>query len=206
MSIRATSETPQERARRIFHAIAPVYSLFFRMQRRTYRAILSRMADRVGLRAGASVLDVGCGTGALCSVMAERGLRVTCAEPVERMLAVGRSKRENRSVTFVKADALEGLPFPDRSFDFVLASYVAHGMPAGERKLFYRELRRVAGGLVILQDYNQTRAFLTDVVERMEGGDYFGFIEHVGRELDEAFSHVEVVNVGPRSAWYICRP
>lgn len=206
MSIRATSEEPRARARRIFHAIAPVYSLFFRFQRRTYRSVLAKMADEVGLAAGASVLDVGCGTGALCSVLAERGLRVTCAEPVERMLAVGRSKPENHSVTFVQADALDGLPFADRSFHFVFASYVAHGMPAAERRLFYRELRRVAGGLVILQDYNQNRAFLTDVVERMEGGDYFGFLENVGRELDEVFSHVEAVDVGPRSAWYICRP
>ncbi|MDY0289656.1 MAG: hypothetical protein RBR15_12595 [Sphaerochaeta sp.] len=39
-----------------------------------------------------------------------------------------------------------------------------------------------------------------------EGGDHFRFIKGCITELMACFSHVRVVNVDTRAAWYICTP
>jgi hypothetical protein len=63
---------------------------------------------------------------------------------------------------------------------------------------------RITKNYVILQDYNENRGLLTNVIECMEGGDYFYFIKHVKEELLENFGQVMVIDVGPKAAWYIC--
>ena len=199
------SSEQKDRSKRIFHRIAPIYSLFYQYQKREYQRVFQKMASMLDLQSYKTVLDVGCGTGALCSVFSEAGFAVACAEPVERMIAIGRSKEENKSVNFVLADALQGLPFPDKSFNIAISAYVAHGMKPEARSRLYDEMSRVSINLVILHDYNQNRSLLTNIVERMEGGDYFGFIKNVRSELKEHFQNVQVEDVGTRSAWYICR-
>ena len=188
-----------------FHRIAPIYSLFYEHQKREYRRIVRKMSKILDLPSFESVLDVGGGTGALCSVFDEAGFTVTCADRVERMLAVGRDREENKSIRFTLADVLEGLPFPDKSFDIVISAYVAHGMQPEDRLVLYNEMSRVSKKLVIFHDYNQNRSLLTDIAERMEGGDYLGFIQNVTTELKEYFKNLQMEDVGPRSAWSICR-
>ena len=52
-----------------------------------------------------SVLDLGCGTGALCCALAERGHRVTGVDPAAAMLAVARSKRYAERVEWIECSA-----------------------------------------------------------------------------------------------------
>lgn len=151
------------------------------------------------------VLDVGCGTGALCQVLAEKGLQVTGVEPSRGMLEVARKKLAKEQVSLDLGDALEGLPYEERSFDLVVASFVAHGLKAPERNALYREMARVKASSVLLFDYNAKRSRLTDVVEYLEGGDYFHFIQVAQKEMAAHFSQVVVQDAGPRSAWYWCR-
>jgi SAM-dependent methyltransferase len=68
------------------------------------------------------VLDVGCGDGALASVLAHRGARVTGLDANPRMLAAARARAEAASVALdlVHGHA-EALPFPDGAFDRVVA-------------------------------------------------------------------------------------
>jgi len=51
------------------------------------------------------VLDLGCGTGTLCCALAERGHRVTGAEPAPAMLAVARTKPHAEQVEWVESNA-----------------------------------------------------------------------------------------------------
>jgi hypothetical protein len=74
-------------------------------------------------------------------------------------------------------------------------------------------MSRVAKHYVIIHDYNANRSVLTSLIEYLEGGDYFYFIKHARRELqeckaelDRCFSQVEVIQVGKRANWYICTP
>ena len=197
----------------LFNLIAPVYNLFFRRQKKSYANIIEQMKGELDLKKYQTVLDVGCGSGALCAAMSEIGLSVTGVDSAENMLLFAKSKPENKNAVFILANAVEKLPFEDKRFDFSTASYVAHGLTKEQRKLLYSELGRVSKFCVIIHDYNQKRSLLTTIVEWLEGGDYFRFIRSAQSEMKDCvsqmracFSEVRQVDVGAKAAWYICTP
>ena len=120
------------------------------------------------------------------------------------MLNVGKSKQENNKVKFINASIIDDIQFKDKSFDISISSYVAHGLNKQERKDMYLQMKRISKEYVIIFDYNDSRALLTDIVEFMEGGDYFNFIKNAKEEMEEIFDEVRVINVDIRSAWYVC--
>jgi len=189
----------------LFNSIAGVYGWFHRYQMKRFSSILDQHAEAVGLSSIRTICDVGCGTGALCAVLAERGFAVTGVDPAEKMLEVAKRKSVSPNVEFLQADALEGLPFVDDRFDLVFTSYVAHGMDSAKRKRLYAELMRVASRAVIVHDYNEERAVLTTCIEWLEKGDYFGFIKRPKAEMEEVFPSIEAIRVGKRACWYVCR-
>lgn len=197
----------------LFNTIAPIYGLFFERQKRKFREVLYRVGPKLNLPGFRTILDVGCGTGALCSVLQEEGLEVTGIEPAEKMLSIAKRKTRGQDIRLLQANVLDGLPFADSSFDISIASYVAHGLLPDERKRLYKEMGRVTREYVVIYDYNQKRSALTSLVEWMEGGDYFRFIRSAEKEmrgcvseLRSCFSEVKVVNVDVRAAWYVCTP
>jgi len=190
----------------LFDLIAPVYGLFFHHQRQQYAQVLERAAGVVDLSGFHTAVDIGCGTGALCSVLKEKGLQVTGVDAAGRMLAIARRKPENRGIEFVQADVLKGLPFPDKSFDVAFSSYVAHGLKAPQRKVLYEEMGRLAREYVIIHDYNDRRSPWTSLAEWLEGGDYFRFIRQAEREMAACFTELRVIPVGERANWYVGKP
>ena len=197
----------------LFNTIAPVYGLFYQKQKQRYREIVRHAARELNLVGNESILDVGCGTGALCSVLHEAGFSVTGVDPAQNMLAVAKRQPENEDIRFLQANALEQLPFADKSFDLSIASYVAHGLQKSERMKLYAEMRRITKVKVILFDYNQNRSLTTSLVEWLERGDYFRFIknpkgemESCVSEMEKCFSEVRVIDVDKRAAWYVCTP
>jgi ubiquinone/menaquinone biosynthesis C-methylase UbiE len=151
-------------------------------------------------------LDVGCGTGALCNSLSKKGLEVTGIDASEKMISIARKKSAENKITFVQASVLEGLPFDDKSFDLSISSYVLHGMKEADRRKVYEEMTRISKHRVIFHDYNQKRALHTDIVERLEGGDYFHFIQYAKAEMANSFKQIQVINVDLHAAWYICTP
>jgi len=77
------------------------------------------------VRAGESVLDVGCGTGVAAVTAARAGARVTGLDLTPQLL---QEARENAriaqlpEITWTEGDA-EALPYPDASFDVVLSQF-----------------------------------------------------------------------------------
>jgi len=197
----------------LFNFIAPIYGLFFQLQRQSFGKAVARAEPVLNLARHDSVLDVGCGTGALCSVLREKGLVVTGIDPAVNMLRIARNRPETEGVDFMCGDVLSRLPFGDKTFDFSIASYVAHGMPREDRKRMYREMGRVTRRSVIIHDYNQNRSPPISLVEWLERGDYFRFIRHAETEMRECmadmqtcFSAVQVIPVDKRAHWYVCTP
>ncbi len=197
----------------LFNTIAPIYGLFFNRQKRKFSEVIDRVKPELNIPSFRTILDVGCGTGALCSVLHQKGLEVTGIEPAEKMLSIAKRKTKGQDIRLLQGNALTGLPFEKNTFDVAIASYVAHGLLPEERKRLYKEMGRVTKEYVIIYDYNQKRSPLTSFVEWMEGGDYFRFIKGAEKELKDCvtelkscFSEVRVVNVDVRAAWYICTP
>jgi ubiquinone/menaquinone biosynthesis C-methylase UbiE len=104
----------------------------------------------------ARVLDVGCQTGALACVLAERGATVTGVEPEDWVLEAARLRAEGWGVeaTFRTA-AGESLPFEDRAFDVVTFVDVIEHCRDADACL--REIARVLapGGLAYVYGPNR---------------------------------------------------
>lgn len=190
----------------VFDLIAPIYGMFYNYQIRHYIEVLNGPLSTMNLSQYKNVIDVGCGTGALCFVLSQMGLQVTGVDPAQKMLQVAAKKQENKGIAFVQASALERMPFENKSFDFSIASFVAHGLKENDRKAMYTEMSRISKHLVILIDYNENRSPFVNVIESLEGGDYFHFIKNAQREMKEVFGEVHIVNFRSRGACYICKP
>ncbi len=190
----------------LFNFISPVYGLFYNSQKKKYRTSLEKVKKDFDISSFNSVIDVGCGTGALCSVLNETKISVTGVDPAKRMLNIGARKEENKDIEFVQAGTNSMLPYDDKKFDISIASYVAHGIKADKRKSLYLEMSRVSKRYVILYDYNSNRGFFTNIIEWAERGDYFNFIKNVKSELNENFKSVKIIDVDVRAALYICEP
>ena len=94
------------------------------------------------------LLDVGAGTGRLSVVAAARGWEVTALEPDEDMLEVARGRGTGSTVVWVPGGT-PGIPFPDRTFDHAVASFVVNHVASPRRAL--RDIARVVvpGGRVV---------------------------------------------------------
>jgi len=86
-----------------------------------------RFADFAGVSGGQTVVDVGCGPGALTAELVRRlgPDSVTAVDPSEPFVAAARER--NPGVRVEQAPA-ERLPFPDGVFDAALAQLVVHFM------------------------------------------------------------------------------
>lgn len=98
---------------------------------------------------GATVLDAGCGEGDLSMRMAKRGCLVTGSDLSAPNVAACKeyAAQEGVTATFVEGD-VERLPFPDKSFDYVVSSHVLEHIPDFVQGV--RELNRVARKGVIV--------------------------------------------------------
>jgi ubiquinone/menaquinone biosynthesis C-methylase UbiE len=127
-----------------FEVPAEAYDAFMG---RYSRHLAAQMADLAGVAAGQTVLDVGCGPGALTTELAARvgPEAVTAVDPSEHFVLALRDRVPGVNVQRASA---ESLPLPDDGFDAALAQLVVHFMADPVAGL--REMARVtrAGGAV----------------------------------------------------------
>jgi ubiquinone/menaquinone biosynthesis C-methylase UbiE len=112
---------------------------------------------------GASVLDVGCGEGYVLDELRARG-----ATDVQGVDIV--DIRRNKDYAFRLYDGLT-LPFPDRSFDVVVLSFVLHHVPDDRKLALLEEALRVSRGKVVVVEDTPTTAF-DRVMNRRHGESY----------------------------------
>src|SRR5579862_2420874 len=110
--------------------------------------------DRMGIKPGARVLDVACGTGNSAIPAAKAGAKVTGVDIATNLLAQARKRvtDEHLDIRFDEGDA-EDLPYPDRSFDVVVSMFGAMFAPRPERVA--AEFLRVCrpGGVIAMANW-----------------------------------------------------
>lgn len=193
----------KEKSIKLFDRLSPFFGRAYGRQRKQYSRIFQSMVQ-CNLSHFSTILDVGFGSGAMASVFADMRLKTYAVDRSMGMLKVAKQKLVHNKVNLVLADAVDGLPFPENSFDVVIAAFVAHGMQAEERLKLYAEMKRVGKHLFILHDYNGKRSLIYSLAEFLEGGDFFNFTRVIKDELMDYFGNLEIVNTDKMSCCYVC--
>jgi SAM-dependent methyltransferase len=115
-------------------------------------ASLEQTLRRLELRPGERILDVGCGTGVLLSLLSESAptVHLSGVDPVPEMLEVARQRLAKAVV--LKSGFAEGLPFSNQIFDVVISTNAFHYFRKPVAAL--EEMARVLskGGRVVITD------------------------------------------------------
>jgi SAM-dependent methyltransferase len=134
MDVSSSSMPDQSRVARRFTALEAAgwserAGVYDRLTARITLALAGPLLDAARVGAGTRVLDLGCGTGVVCGLAAERGALPTGADVAPGML--GEARRRYPELSFVEADAV-ALPFDDGSFDACVGGFVLNHLPAPE--------------------------------------------------------------------------
>ncbi len=130
--------------------------------------------ELIGEVRGQRALDVGCGTGRYCALLAQRGATVTGVDPSQGMLEQARRKIGAGRRFEVYQGTLEEAGLPDEQFDLVVSALVMSHLPVLEPTL--REGARVLrpGGRMVISDIHPFWP--------VAGHDYVEFFDPSGQE------------------------
>ena len=113
-----------------------------------------------------NVLEFGCGVGNACRALARQFPRAKIAgcDPSAESIAAAR-ERSGPEIEYAVSD-VERLPFPDASFDLVVAACVFHHIAPGEQARWASELARVLrpGGQLAFFEHNPRNPLTRRVV------------------------------------------
>ncbi|MBM2615798.1 methyltransferase domain-containing protein [Actinoplanes sp. LDG1-06] len=127
-----------------------------RRQAAIWQQATGRLLDLAGLSPGDRCLDVGCGTGAVMELMAERGGRVT---GIDLDVELGEKAAAAAGGTFVAADLeADDDAVPPESFDLVYGRLILLHMndPVAALRRMWRWV--APGGKLVVQDYDMDSA------------------------------------------------
>jgi len=173
MTAERDSLLPAEDNRRMFDRIARRYDLLNRclslgMDRSWRRRAVAALAPR----AGATYLDVGCGTGdvALEALRQAPGARVVGIDPATAMLDIAAAKvREACLATWISLQAGDAtaLAFADASVDGVISAFCLRNITRRARAL--GEMRRVLrpGGRVVILELTSAESAVVRLAQRV---------------------------------------
>ncbi|MFN8346659.1 MAG: class I SAM-dependent methyltransferase [Spirosomataceae bacterium] len=128
-----------------FHFLTPLYDWFIHLTMPEMK-IKQRLIEQAGLKASDQVLDFGCGTATLLLLLEEvcPDCHITGLEIDRRMASIATKKLQQRksACRLVKYDG-GSLPFPDRTFDKVLSSWVFSQMTPAQKSKAFCEINRI---------------------------------------------------------------
>jgi putative AdoMet-dependent methyltransferase len=128
-----------------------------------YRDVLGGIFRIVMEKPGASVLDLGFGTGTLTAKLYEHGCAVYGQDFSPRMIELASAKMP--AAQLYPGDLTDGLaePLRARTYDFIVATYSLHHLTDAQKVPFLRMLadRLAPGGMILIGDVAfETRAAL----------------------------------------------
>ncbi|GAC1342624.1 MAG: hypothetical protein NVSMB27_01700 [Ktedonobacteraceae bacterium] len=157
------------------------------------QAMRRMTVDLAQLQPGESVLDVGCGTGAV--TMAAKGRvgetgRVYGIDAAPQMIAVARHKAAQHNIEIdFQVGLIERLAFPDDSFDVVLSSLMMHHLPDELKRQGLAEIARVlkpTGRLLVLdvkgRQTERNQHWAKRHGQHRDSHDLFALLLHIGKQ------------------------
>ena len=180
VATRALSVTAVENdfVNRVYEKLASVYDLTFGPTLHPGRLVAR---DRMGIRPGDHVLEVGVGTGINTSLY-PRNCQITGIDLSTSMLEKARervARQGLRNVRLLEMDAAS-LTFADDTFDIVYAPYLVSVVPDPVQVV--REMRRVCrpgGKIIILNHFRSANPILSRVERAISP-----FTVHIGFKSD----------------------
>lgn len=121
--------------------------------RATFEPLADIVASSIDRPAEASVLDVGCGNGFLQWALQRRFRYVAGLDYSPQMLKVNPCAANHLG-------SCTELPFPDKSFDVVVAAHLLHHLVNAERSATLAEMSRVARRTVISFEPNRNNPLM----------------------------------------------
>jgi len=143
-----------------------------------------RLVEQVGMQPGHRVLDLGCGTATLTILLKQRQPQSTVAgidgDPVVLARAREKAAEAGVDISFDEGMAYQ-LPYPDRSFDRVVASLLLHHLTLEDKRRALAETFRVLkpSGELHIADFGKLHTALMACVSL------------IVRWLEEAYEHVK---------------
>jgi SAM-dependent methyltransferase len=90
------------------------------------RELVAAACERAGLQAGSRVLELGCGTGKLTELLAERGLVVDAVDPGPNMIEAARKRIGPTDRVTFHISRFEEVALPDEAFRAVFSATAFH--------------------------------------------------------------------------------
>lgn len=159
------------------------------------------LREALALPPGASVLDVGCGTGYFTRRLASDGLNVTGIDSSPEMIGYARS-RCVAGEQYLVGDARR-LPFPDRHFDSCVAITSLCFIREQEQAL--AEVVRITRRRIVLGLLNQHSLLYWQKGRHGGRGAYHGARWHTARAARALLVRANLQNIDIRSAIYLPR-
>ena len=154
MSVVSSQDKQKEIAFFDSHAAENAYDVF---TPESSARLIDNCVRLLGLKQGARVADLGCGSGVFTDHLRQAGYDCVGLDISPKLIAIGR--RKYPSIEFIEGD-VERLPFPPACFDGVLLSGLVHHLPDASRCA--AEVHRVLrpGGHFVAFDPNRMNPFM----------------------------------------------
>ena len=159
-----------------FNWLTPYYDALLRRGMREL-SIKRRLIEQAGIRAGMTVLDLGCGTGTLTILIKqdypEALVKGLDGDPQVLKIASEKAEKANLEIEFTEGLA-DRLRYPDQTFQRVLSSLVIHHLDHAQKLAAFQEVYRVLvpGGELHLLDFGPPHSIfghlLAPILRNME--------------------------------------
>jgi ubiquinone/menaquinone biosynthesis C-methylase UbiE len=151
-------------------AFAGVAATYERGRPEYPRGLLDWLTERGDIRAGASVVDIGAGTGKLTRLLVGHGARVIAVDPLPEMLAELENVVPQAERRLGRATAL---PIDDESADLAVCGQSFHWFASAEALAEIARVLRPDGSLVLVwnvrDESDPVQARLSELFERDRG-------------------------------------